>query len=97
MKLITKFLGVYPLSKVFVPREAAYTTLLMSTGLTMGTISSLYGLQAGLIDQAQFSVLVAVVVASALVPTFLAQRFFHPHHALEAMGGEVEPKVLIQR
>jgi hypothetical protein len=59
-----------------------YTTLLMSTGLTMGTLSSVAGLEAGFIDQLQFSVLVAVVVASAIVPTFIAQRFFHPHHAL---------------
>ena len=47
------------------PGAATYTTLLMSTGLTFGTISSLYGLQAGLIDQAQFSVLLTVVIGSA--------------------------------
>jgi len=79
------------------PREATYTTLLMSTGLTMGTISSLFGYQRGIIDQTQFSVLVAVVVASAIVPTFFAQRFFHPGHALEALGGEVEPELLEPR
>jgi Kef-type K+ transport system membrane component KefB len=94
VKLAAKFIGVYPISKLFLPREATYTTLLMSTGLTMGTISSLFGYQAGIIDQAQFSVLVAVVVASAIVPTLLAQRFFHPHHAFEAMGGEVEAELL---
>jgi hypothetical protein len=67
----------------------------MSTGLTMGTISSLlFGYQAGIINQAQFSVLVAVVVASAVFPTFLAQRYFHPHHLLEAPGGEVDPELL---
>ncbi len=66
----------------------------MSTGLTMGTISSVYGYQAGIINRAQFSVLVAVVVTSAIVPTFLVQRFFHPHHAFEAMGGEVDPQLL---
>jgi len=94
VKLVTKFAGVYPLSRLFIPREAAYTTLLMSTGLTMGTISSLFGYQAGIINQAQFSVLVAVVVASAVFPTFLAQRYFHPHHLLEAPGGEVDPELL---
>jgi Kef-type K+ transport system membrane component KefB len=94
VKLGTKFVGVYPVSRLFVPREAIYTTLLMSTGLTMGTISSLFGYHSGIIDRAQFSVLVAVVVASAIVPTFFAQRFFHPHHALAAMGGEVEPELL---
>jgi Kef-type K+ transport system membrane component KefB len=97
VKLVTKFVGVYPVSRWLVPREATYTTLLMSTGLTMGTISSLFGYQSGIIDQAQFSVLVAVVVASAILPTFFAQRFFHPQHALEAMGGEVEPELLEPR
>jgi len=94
VKLVTKFASVYPVSKLFLPREATYTTLLMSTGLTMGTISSLFGYQAGIINQAQFSVLVAVVVASAVFPTFLAQRYFHPHHLLEAPGGEVDPELL---
>jgi Kef-type K+ transport system membrane component KefB len=91
VKLVSKFIGVYPISKILIPREATYTTLLMSTGLTMGTISSLFGFQAGIINRAQFSVLVAVVVVSAILPTFLAQRFFHPHHAFESIGGEVEP------
>lgn len=94
VKLATKFIGVYPVSRWFLPREATYTTLLMSTGLTMGTISSIFGYQAGIITQAQFSVLVAVVIASAVIPTFLAQRYFHPHHLLEAPGGEVDPELL---
>ena len=94
VKLGTKFVGVYPISKIFIPREATYTTLLMSTGLTMGTISSVFGYQSGIINQAQFSVLVATVVTSAIVPTLFAQRFFHPHHAFEAMGSEVEPHLL---
>jgi Kef-type K+ transport system membrane component KefB len=93
-KLAAKFAGVYPVTRWLIPREAAYTTLLMSTGLTMGTISAVYGYQNAIVDRAQFSVLVAVVVASAIVPTFVAQRFYHPHHALEAMGGEVEPEAL---
>lgn len=79
---------------MFIPREATYTTLLMSTGLTMGTISALFGYHAGIIDRSQFSVLVATVVASAIVPTFFAQRYFHLHHALEAKGDEVEPELV---
>jgi hypothetical protein len=66
-----------------------FTTLLMSTGLTFGTISSLYGLHAGLIDQAQFSVLVTAVVASAVLPTVIAQRWFSPQ-ALEGTLPVVE-------
>lgn len=57
----------------------------MSTGLTFGTISSLYGLNAHIINQTQFSLLIAVVVLSAIIPTIIAQRFFQPHaeHELE--------------
>ena len=78
VKLGFKFAGVYPVAARFVRPHATYTTLLMSTGLTFGTISSLYGLNAGIINQSQFSVLVTVVILSAVVPTFLAQRFFSP-------------------
>jgi hypothetical protein len=50
----------------------------MSTGLTFGTIASLYGLTAGIIDETQFSLLVTVVVLSAVVPTAIAERWFLP-------------------
>jgi Kef-type K+ transport system membrane component KefB len=78
IKLIAKFVGVYPLARRYVPADAWYTTLLMSTGLTFGTISSLYGLNAGILDQAQFSVLVTTVIGTAIIPTIIAQRFFSP-------------------
>jgi Kef-type K+ transport system membrane component KefB len=78
IKQVTKFAGVYPLARRYVPADAMYTTLLMSTGLTFGTISSLYGLNTGILDRAQFSVLVTVVVASAVIPTIIAQRLFSP-------------------
>jgi Kef-type K+ transport system membrane component KefB len=78
VKLAFKFVGVYPFARRWVRRHASYTTLLMSTGLTFGTISATYGLNAGIIDQAQFSVLVSVVVLTAVVPTAIAQRFFTP-------------------
>lgn len=97
IKQITKIASVYPLAKLYLPREAMYTTLLMSTGLTMGTLSSLAGLEAGFIDQLQFSVLVAVVVASAIVPTFIAQRFFHPHHALVELHRESHQPALVEQ
>lgn len=77
-KLVPKIGLVYPLARRYVPEHAAFTTLLMSTGLTFGTISSLYGLNAGIIDQTQFSLLVTVVVLSAIVPTAIAQHFFSP-------------------
>lgn len=84
-KMLPKLLGIYPLARRTMrggPGEAWFGTLLMSTGLTFGTISSLYGLNAGIIDRTQFSLLLTVVVGSAVVPTVIAQRWFTPHHAL---------------
>jgi Kef-type K+ transport system membrane component KefB len=78
-KMVPKFGGVYPLARRYTAPHATFTTLLMSTGLTFGTITSLYGLNAGIIDRTKFSLLIAVVVLSAIVPTAIAQRFFHPH------------------
>jgi Kef-type K+ transport system membrane component KefB len=59
-------------------REANYTTLLMATGLTFGTISALFGLQNKIIDEKQYTILVTVVILSAFVPTLIAQKFFQP-------------------
>jgi len=81
LKIVMKFLGVYFLAKKYIPDGSMYTTLLMSTGLTFGTISSLYGLNAGLINQVQYSILIGVVVASAVIPTFIAQKWFMPAHS----------------
>lgn len=81
LKILTKFVGVYFLAKRYLPHSSMYTTLLMSTGLTFGTISSVFGLNAGYIDQTQYSVLIGVVVASAVIPTFIAQKWFAPVHA----------------
>ena len=84
-KMITKSLGVYPAAKFskYPKRDASYITLLMSTGLTFGTISSLYGLSHGIIDRGQYSLLVAVVIASAIVPTLIANAFFLPKHYID--------------
>lgn len=77
-KMIPKVACVLPLARRATPRHATFATLLMSTGLTFGTISSLYGLNAGIIDRTQFSLLVTVVVLSAVVPTAIAERWFLP-------------------
>jgi Kef-type K+ transport system membrane component KefB len=77
-KMVPKLGLVLPLTRRHVPEHALFTTLLMSTGLTFGTISSLYGLNAGIVDRTQFSLLVTVVVLSAIVPTAIAQRWFSP-------------------
>lgn len=78
VKLVFKAVGVYPLARRYAKPRAGFTTLLMSTGLTFGTISATYGFTAGIITRAQFSVLVTVVVLSAVLPTAIAQRFFSP-------------------
>ena len=77
-KMAPKIGFVYPLARRADRRHGTFTTLLMSTGLTFGTISSLYGLNAGIIDKTQFSLLVTVVVLSAVVPTAIAERWFLP-------------------
>jgi Kef-type K+ transport system membrane component KefB len=78
LKIVLKFVGVYFLARRFIPNGSVYTTLLMSTGLTFGTISSLFGLNMGLITDVQYSILVGVVIASAVIPTFIAQKWFMP-------------------
>ena len=85
VKILTKIAGVYPVTQGFrSPRkEGIYTTLLMSTGLTFGTISALFGLSHQIVDQAQYSALVAAVIASAVVPTLIANAWFMPRHLLK--------------
>ncbi|MGI8899949.1 MAG: cation:proton antiporter [Nocardioides sp.] len=80
VKMVTKIGSVWPTAAVFglSVRDRTYTTLLMATGLTFGSIAALYGLTNGLIDQAQYSQLVTVVILSAFVPTLIAQQFFQP-------------------
>jgi len=87
-KLLTKFVGVYPVTRAFrAPRrEATYTTLLMSTGLTFGSIASLFGLSHGVISRQQYSYLIAAVIGSAIVPTLIANAFFLPRHLLQRAG-----------
>lgn len=84
VKMATKFVGVYPVCRGFryARGESMYTTLLMSTGLTFGTISALFGLSHQIITPAQYSLLVAAVIASAVAPTWIANQFFLPRHHL---------------
>lgn len=77
-KIVPKVAFVLPLARRAARPHATFATLLMSTGLTFGTISSLYGLNAGIIDKTQFSLLITVVVLSAVVPTAIAERWFLP-------------------
>jgi len=81
MKMVTKFCGILPLTRYFKfePREGMYTTMMMSTGLTFGSISALFGLTNHIIDQAQYTILLTGVIGSAVVPTLIAQIWFRPH------------------
>jgi len=89
-KTLAKVVGLFPTVKAFKyqQQEGVYYTLMMSTGLTFGTISSLFGLNHGIITGAQYSYLVATVIASAVVPTMVANQFFLPSHLLEVKRSE---------
>jgi glutathione-regulated potassium-efflux system ancillary protein KefC len=82
VKVLSKIVGLYPVIGRFraVPKERWYYTLMMSTGLTFGTISALYGLSHGIVTRPQYSFLVATVIASAVVPTVIANLAFLPRH-----------------
>lgn len=80
-KQLSKFAGVHFLMRKYFPAAGMYSTLLMSTGLTFGLIAVLAGVRAGYLDDAQYSVLTGVLIASAVLPTFAAQRWFPPAEA----------------
>jgi Kef-type K+ transport system membrane component KefB len=93
-KMASKIVGVYPTTKAFgsPTKEGIYTTLMMSTGLTFGSISALFGLTHHIIDEAQYSYLIAAVVASAVVPTLIANAFFLPRHLLPTGVASLQPE-----
>jgi Kef-type K+ transport system membrane component KefB len=88
-KMLTKFVGVYPLTRLFGSSrpDGLYTTMLMSTGLTFGSISALFGLTHGIVSDAQYSFLIAAVIGSAVVPTLIANAFFLPRHLIRSPDG----------
>ncbi len=92
-KVISKIFGLFPVIARFRndPKERWYYTLLMSTGLTFGTISALYGFSHNIITQNQYSFLVAVIIGSAVVPTVIAGMFFLPRHLILEPKPQVEP------
>ncbi len=90
-KIASKIFGLYPVVALFRNHreERWFYTLLMSTGLTFGTISALFELTHNIVTQEQYSFLVAAVIASAVLPTLIANRFFLPKHLLQGVGGEL--------
>jgi len=89
-KVLSKILGLYPFIRLFrrERNERWYYTLLMSTGLTFGTISALFGFSHGIVTQQQYSFLVLAVIASAVVPTIIANAAFLPRHLLPGESAE---------
>jgi Kef-type K+ transport system membrane component KefB len=94
-KMFSKMIPLVPTVRAFnyVGHDGMYYSLMMSTGLTFGTISALFGLNHHVIDQNQYSHLVATVIASAVVPTAIANAYFLPKHLLPGanMGTEIKP------
>jgi len=90
IKMITKSIGIFPLTRAFKfkKQEGIYTTLMMSTGLTFGSISALFGLTNGIINQDQYTILVTAVIGSAVVPTLIAQQWFQPELILIEEEGD---------
>jgi Kef-type K+ transport system membrane component KefB len=97
VKIVAKVVGVYPATRAYRirGRQAWYTTLMMSTGLTFGSISALFGLTHGIIDRSQYSVLVTVVVLTALVPTLIAQTVFKPLTTHIELGRKARSSALV--
>jgi Kef-type K+ transport system membrane component KefB len=96
VKMVTKFVGILPLTYLFSfdPREGMYTTLLMSTGLTFGSISALFGLTNHIIDERQYTILLTAVIGSAVVPTLIAERWFQPKFQL--LDSDAETDIAMQ-
>lgn len=74
-KLLSKFAGTYLLCKKWIPEGAAFSTLMFSTGLTVGIITTTLGFELGLLDRTQFSIIVISVILSAIVPTIIAKKY----------------------
>jgi Kef-type K+ transport system membrane component KefB len=93
-KVASKIFGIYPVVVKFRQgrNERWFYTLLMSTGLTFGTISSIYGLTHGIVTREQYSFLVAVVIASAVVPTLIATLAFLPRHLMPPVEAAAAPE-----
>ncbi len=95
-KVFSKIFGLYPFIRLFrrERNERWYYTLLMSTGLTFGTISALFGFSNGIVTQQQYSFLVLAVIASAVVPTIIANAAFLPRHLVPSQASLEEIEML---
>jgi Kef-type K+ transport system membrane component KefB len=94
-KMCSKLFGPMPTVRAFgySGHDGVYYSLMMSTGLTFGTISALFGLNHAIIDQTQYSHLVATVIATAVIPTAIANAPFMPRHLLPEKERELKEAV----
>ena len=77
-RVLLKMLFVLPTVSAPMRKDRVYVALLMSTSLTFGMVFLQFGLEQGLIDTTQFSLLVGTIIIGALAPTLAAQRWFDP-------------------
>ncbi|MGD0547790.1 MAG: cation:proton antiporter [Terracidiphilus sp.] len=98
-KSLTKAIAVYPAVRAhrYEGNSGAYYTLMMSTGLTFGTISALFGLTHNIITPTQYSYIVGTVIASAVIPTMIANSFFLPRHLLPHALKKIQSEQADQR
>ncbi len=81
LRQLSKYTGVYWPSKILLKGNYKYVTMMMSTGLTFGLVAAVFGLNNGLINQTQYSVITGVLVLSAILPTFVAEKYYTPIHS----------------
>jgi len=96
-KMVSKMAPLVPTVRAFdhEGHQGLYYSLMMSTGLTFGTISALFGLNHQIITEAQYSYLVATVIASAVIPTAIANAYFMPKHLLPKPETAGRPKTAL--
>ena len=85
-KMVKKIIDISSITKSYKydHKDGMYTILFISTGLTFGSISALFGLSHGIINQEQYALLFAVAIASAAVPTLIATAFVIPKFFLSS-------------
>lgn len=77
-QILSKLGPLLPLSRRIIGSDWEYVAVLMSTGLVFGIVAAVFGLGQGILDSGQFSVLVGVIVLSAVIPTVVAQTWLRP-------------------
>lgn len=81
LRQLSKYIGVYYPSKIFLKQNYNYVTMMMSTGLTFGLVAAVFGLNNALINQTEYSVITGILVLSAILPTFVAEKYYTPVHS----------------